>query len=243
MERPIKPLEPMKPFDPPRVIETERLWLRPFVESDAEQLFYALLGDPDVMEWLPRRVLESVDEAILYIRECEAGWNNKTMFTWVFEDKETGHLCSMLELRPCLPRIELGVASAQKLAWRRRRASLEAFRKLVHWTIAQPNVYRIHAFCSPYGKSAPTMEKLGFKYEGRLTNWEARPNRGLVADDAMLFALTRVPPSAEESASATESAIDMPSSASPSPSTADTPLPAASCGTSTQEEGRDAVPA
>jgi RimJ/RimL family protein N-acetyltransferase len=235
MERPIKPLEPMKPFDPPRVIETERLWLRPFVESDAEQLFYALLGDPDVMEWLPRRVLESVDEAILYIRECEAGWNNKTMFTWVFEDKETGHLCSMLELRPCLPRIELGVASAQKLAWRRRRASLEAFRKLVHWTIAQPNVYRIHAFCSPYGKSAPTMEKLGFKYEGRLTNWEARPNRGLVADDAMLFALTRVPPSAEEAASASESAADVPASGAS--------CNTASCDTSTQEEGRDAVPA
>ena len=235
MERQIKPLEPMKPFDPPRVIETERLWLRPFVESDAEQLFYALLGDPDVMEWLPRRVLESVDEAILYIRECEAGWNNKTMFTWVFEDKETGHLCSMLELRPCLPRIELGVASAQKLAWRRRRASLEAFRKLVHWTIEQPNVYRIHAFCSPYGKSAPTMEKLGFKYEGRLVNWESRPNRGLVADDAMLFALTRVPPSAEEAASASESAAGVPASGAS--------CETESCETSTQEEGRDAVTA
>lgn len=225
MEQPIAPLQPMEPFDPPRVIETDRLWLRPFVESDAEQLYYALLGDPEVMEWLPRRTLESVDEAILYIRECEAGWKNKTMFTWVFEDKETGHLCSMLELRPCLPRIELGVASAQRLAWRRRRASLEAFRKLLHWTIEQPNVYRVYACCSPYGKSAPTMEKLGFKYEGRLVNWEARPNRGLVADDALLFALTRTAPSALEAASASPSGAAAPSESAP------------------QESARDAVPA
>lgn len=225
MEQPIAPLQPMEPFDPPRVIETDRLWLRPFVESDAEQLYYALLGDPEVMEWLPRRTLESVDEAILYIRECESGWKNKTMFTWVFEDKETGHLCSMLELRPCLPRIELGVASAQRLAWRRRRASLEAFRKLLHWTIAQPNVYRVYACCSPYGKSAPTMEKLGFKYEGRLVNWEARPNRGLVADDALLFALTRTPPSALDAASASPSGAAAPSESAP------------------QESARDAVPA
>lgn len=225
MEQPITPLQPMEPFDPPRVIETDRLWLRPFVESDAEQLYYALLGDPEVMEWLPRRTLESVDEAILYIRECEAGWKNKTMFTWVFEDKETGHLCSMLELRPCLPRIELGVASAQRLAWRRRRASLEAFRKLLHWTIEQPNVYRVYACCSPYGKSAPTMEKLGFKYEGRLVNWEARPNRGLVADDALLFALTRTAPSALEAASASPSGAAAPSESAP------------------QESARDAVPA
>ena len=33
---PVKPLDPIEPFNPPRIIETERLWLRPFVESDAE---------------------------------------------------------------------------------------------------------------------------------------------------------------------------------------------------------------
>jgi RimJ/RimL family protein N-acetyltransferase len=228
---PVKPLDPIEPFNPPRIIETERLWLRPFVESDAEQLYYALLGDPEVMEWLPRRTLESVDEALLYIRECDAGWKNKTMFTWVFEDKQTGHLCSMLELRPALPRIELGVASAQRLAWRRRRASLEAFRKVLHWTIAQPNVYRVYACCAPSGKSAPTMEKLGFKYEGRLVNWEPRPNRGLVADDALLYALTRTAPTAAETIAVADADK--------------TPTPAAGepQETSTQEDGRDMLPA
>lgn len=228
---PVKPLDPIEPFNPPRIIETERLWLRPFVESDAEQLYYALLGDPEVMEWLPRRTLESIDEAILYIRECDAGWKNKTMFTWAFEDKQTGHLCSMLELRPALPRIELGVASAQRLASRRRRASLEALRKMLDWTIAQPNVYRVYACCAPSGKSAPTMEKLGFKYEGRLVNWEPRPNRGLVADDALLFALTRTPPSAAETIAANGAvSAQMPAGGAPR-----TPY--------TQEDSRDVQPA
>lgn len=184
----------MEPFNPPRVIETDKLWLRPFVESDAEQFYYALFGDPAVTEWLPIRTLESVDEARAYIAQCEKGWNNRTLFTWALEDKQTGHLCALIELRPCLPRVELGVATTQRPGWRRLRAATEAMCKLIDWTLAQPNIYRIFVCCSPHGKSAPLMERIGFTFEGRLTNWEARPNRGLEADDALIFARTRVPP-------------------------------------------------
>ena len=48
----------MGSFSPPRLIETEHLWLRALVDSDAEQVFHALFGDPQVTEWLPMRTLE-----------------------------------------------------------------------------------------------------------------------------------------------------------------------------------------
>jgi [ribosomal protein S5]-alanine N-acetyltransferase len=183
----------MGSFSPPRLIETEHLWLRALVDSDAEQVFHALFGDPQVTEWLPMRTLESVDDARTYIRKLHRGWERGTLFTWGLEDKKTGHLCALIELRPNLPRIELGVVTSQRPTHRRRRAGLVALRKLVDWVMIQPGVYRLYACCSPQGHSAPVMEKLGFVLEGRLVNWDARPNLGMQVDDSLIFALTRQP--------------------------------------------------
>ncbi|RKP44597.1 GNAT family N-acetyltransferase [Trinickia fusca] len=183
----------MESFNPPRFIETEHLLLRPFAEADAPQLYYALFGDPAVTEWLPIKTLESVDEARALIRKMLHGWEQHSCYTWALEDKETGYLSAIIEVRPNLPRLELGAAISMRNTHRRRRAGIVALRKLIDWMIAQPSVHRIYACCSPNAKSAPVMQKLGFELEGRLVNWDARPNRGLEADDVLMFALTRKP--------------------------------------------------
>lgn len=191
----------MESFIPPRFIETEHLLLRPFAEADAPQLYYALFGDPAVTEWLPIKTLESVDEARALIRKMLHGWEHNSCYTWALEDKETGYLSAIIEVRPTLPRLELGVAISMRDTHRRRRAGIVALRKLIDWMIAQPSVHRIYVCCSPNAKSAPVMQKLGFTLEGRLANWDARPNRGMEADDVLMFALTRKP-SAEPKTSA-----------------------------------------
>jgi RimJ/RimL family protein N-acetyltransferase len=181
----------MEPFVPPRFIETDDLLLRPFAEGDAPQFFHALFGDPDVTEWLPTRTLESVDDARAMIRKMEAGWARGSCFAWALEDKATGRISAMIEVRPCLPRVELGVAISMRANHRRRRAGLIALRKLIDWIMTQPDVHRLYACCSPQAQSTPVMEKLGFKFEGRLVNWDARPNAGLAVDDALMFAMTK----------------------------------------------------
>lgn len=181
----------MEPFDPPRFIETDHLLLRPFAEGDAPQFYHALFGDPEVTEWLPTPTLESVDDARAMIRKMQLGWERKTCFAWALENKRTGHLTAMIEIRPSLPRVEIGVAISMRDTHRRRRAGLLALRKLIDWIIDQPGVHRLYACCSPQAASTPVMEKLGFKLEGRLRNWDARPNAGLEIDDAFMFALTK----------------------------------------------------
>ncbi|WP_206956711.1 GNAT family N-acetyltransferase [Trinickia acidisoli] len=176
---------------PPRFIETDHLLLRPFAQSDAPQFFHALFGDPDVTEWLPTATLESVDDARAMIRKMQLGWERNACFAWALEDKRTGFISAMIEIRPNLPRVELGVAISMRETHQRRRAGLAALRKLIDWIIAQPGVQRLYACCSPQSKSAPVMEKLGFKFEGRLVNWDARPNAGLEIDDALMFAMTK----------------------------------------------------
>lgn len=181
----------MEPFVPPRFIETDELLLRPFAQADAPQFFHALFGDPAVTEWLPTPTLESVDDARTLIRKMELGWERGTCFAWALEDKGNGRISAMIEIRPSLPRIEIGVAISMRATHRRRKAGLIALRKLVDWIIAQPDVHRLYACCSPQAKSTPVMEKLGFKLEGRLVNWDARPNAGLDIDDALMFAMTK----------------------------------------------------
>lgn len=182
-----------KPFNPPRVIETDHLWLRPLTESDAFQLYHALFGDPRVTEWLPIRTFESVDRALHEIHKWQHGWETGSLYSWVLEDKQTGRFCAMIELRPMLPRIELGVVTTMRDEYKRRRAGLVALRKVINWVLDQPGVCRIYAGCAPEGDSAPVMEKLGFKLEGLLKNWEARPNIGLAAADSLMYSLTREP--------------------------------------------------
>lgn len=181
----------MESFVPPRFIETDDLLLRPFAEGDAPQFFYALFGDPAVTEWLPTPTLNSVDDARAMIGKMQLGWERNTCFAWALEDKATGHISAMIEIRPCLPRVELGVAISMRSTHRRRRAGLVALRKLIDWVLAQPGVYRLYACCSPQAKSTPVMKKLGFKLEGRLVNWDARPNAGMRIDDALMFAMTK----------------------------------------------------
>jgi len=183
----------MDRFVPPHVIDIGEIRLRPFVDADADALFHTLLGDAAVTEWLPLPTHRSVDESRAFIRGCEDGWMRATRFTWALEDRTSRRLLAAIELVPSLPRAELGVIISRRDGHRRRRASLATLLKLIDWLMAQPQLCRLNAYCAPQGLAASTMTKLGFTLEGRLPHWEARPNRGEQAGDALLFAITRAP--------------------------------------------------
>lgn len=186
----------MKTFSPPTLIETDELRMRPFVDGDADALFDALLGDPVVTEWLPFPTHRHVAETRAFIRHCRLGWDSMTRFTWALEDRKTGSLFAAIDLTPTPPRAEIGVVTSCRVGHRRRRAGLATLLQLIDWLLTQPQLHRIHAYCAPQGPAASTMPRLGFILEAKLTSWEPRPNRGIVAGDALLFAITRGSPNA-----------------------------------------------
>lgn len=187
----------MNRFQVPRVIEAHGLRLRPFRADDAQTLFTVLLGDPEVTAWLPMRTHVNEAETRAFIAQCEAEWRNGYRYTWALEDAASGALLAAIELRPEPPRAEIGVVISRLQGHRRRRASLAALLELIRWLLARPALCRIHAYCAPEGQAASTLTRLGFTFEGRLTNWEPRPNQGLLAADALLFAITREPGAAD----------------------------------------------
>lgn len=181
----------MVPLNVPAVIETDTVRLRPFRDGDAQALFAVLLGDPAVTAWLPMRTHANLAETRAFIAQCEADWRSARRYTWALEDAASRALLAAIELRPELPRAEIGVVISRLDGHRRRRASLAALLKLLRWLLVQPGLYRIHAYCAPEGAAASTLPRLGFAFEGRLGNWEPRPNQGLPAADALLFSITR----------------------------------------------------
>lgn len=180
-------------FVAPRVIETDTIRMRPFRQADARMLFDVLLGDPEVTAWLPMRTHASVADTRAFIARCEAGWRDGSCFTWALEDAASGALLAAIELRAQPPRAEIGVVISRLDGHRRRRASLAALLKLIRWLLMRPELCRIHALCAPEGAAASTLPRLGFTLEGRLVNWEPRPNQRMRAGDALLFAITRAP--------------------------------------------------
>lgn len=70
----------------------------------------------------------------------------------------------------------------------------EASTAVVSWAIQQRGIFRVWATCHPDNlRSAKALEKSGLKLEGRLANWEPRPNIGETAGESLVYALTRDP--------------------------------------------------
>lgn len=183
----------MTDFYPPRFIESDELLMRPLVNDDAQELYDALLGDPAVTEWLAFPTHRHLGDSLNFIELCRNGWAQRKRYTWILQDKTSQHIVAAIDLKPTLPRVEIGVITSCRPDRRRRRAGLQTLRQFIGWLMTQPQILRLDAYCAPQGAAASTMGKLGFSLEGRLVNWEARPNRNLPAGDSLVFAMTRAP--------------------------------------------------
>lgn len=182
------------PFTPFESMETERLLFRPLAPDDCQALFEQMLSDFETMQDLA--IARHTDAWMTheYITESMLGWRHGTRFRYGLFGKENGELSAIIELTPRLPQVELGVVISRKGGTRRRRDGIVALKQLLDWLIGQPGVYRVFACCAVDGRAYSAMERLGFTREGTLINYEARPNRQLVAADSYLYAMTRTAP-------------------------------------------------
>jgi ribosomal-protein-alanine N-acetyltransferase len=185
-------------FVPLDRMETPYLVLRPLAPADAPALFDEMLGDIGTMRDLPVPRHRNVEQTAAFIDEALRGWQDGTLIRYALECKETGRLTALIELKPALPRIEVGVVISRLGGARRRRAGVLALQDLLHWLIEQPGVYRLFACCAVDGAAHSSMERLGFVQEALLMNHEPRPNRGLLADNSYLYARTRPVPTLPE---------------------------------------------
>jgi len=181
----------LDPLRPPESFKTARLLLRPIALSDAADVFrYASdVEATHFMNWPRHRALA---ESESFARRCAQCWQDGSAFPWAILLAETGEFAGAIELRIRPPKADFGYILSRS-HWGRGFAS-EGASAVVAWALAQPAIHRVWATCSPDNvRSARVLEKSGLRLEGRLANWEARPNLGQAAGDSLVFAATRAP--------------------------------------------------
>ncbi len=181
----------MEIFSPPACFDSPRAVARPVMARDATKLFEDIFSDPAVMHNIAQKLHTSINETKTYIECCERSWSSHFAHMWVVEHKVTKRIIGLIKLQAELPRVEIGLISAQKPTLQNRYAFFDVFLRILDWTIAQPSVHYLYAYSDPGSQSAHTAKHCGFKLEACLQNWDSRPNQGLASVPIHLYGIPR----------------------------------------------------
>ncbi len=175
------------------ILETERLLLREWEESDAADLF-ALYSNENVVLYTPITAYTSLEQAVTKAANFRDWFRVKqTSITWAVVLKDTGKIigeCSLHSLSPENQRAEVGYAYSPEV-WGKGIAS-ESIQKLVDFAFTDFSLFpinRLEANTDPRNiASAKLLEKLGFTKEGHLR--QRNIEKGEVVD-SVIYAMLR----------------------------------------------------
>lgn len=173
-----------------KILHTEQLTLRPFRETDAEDMFTRWASDPEVtryVTWTPHESVE-VTRALLHLWEEEA--KSPQTYHWAIEFKNrlVGDI-TLHAVNDWNESATIGYCMAKEF-WRRGIMS-EAFQEVLRYAFEEIGFTRIsgeHAIENP--ASGRVMEKCGLKYEGTCRSRFRLPSTGEWTDIVM-YAITK----------------------------------------------------
>jgi ribosomal-protein-alanine N-acetyltransferase len=176
--------------DLPKIIETDRLVLRPFTLDDSHDVF-AYASDPEVTRFMDWPTHQSQDVSKNWIQLTLEQWGRREEYTWGICLKAVGNRivgaigCSELNFK-----VSFGYV-LNKQHWGKGIAT-EASKALVDELSSIEGVRRIWATCDvDNNASAGVLAKSGCILEGTLRNWSIRPNLpGRPVRDSYVFART-----------------------------------------------------
>lgn len=159
----------------PEIIETRRLRLRKPKTTDASRIFAAYGQDPDVAHYMIWRPHTEVEQTLEFIRGCLESWEGEDRLSYVIVHEGHDEPIGMVDARLHEHMVDIGYVLA-KSEWGRGFMT-EAIEALVNKLLSTAGVYRIQATCDIENKaSRRTLEKSGFKQEGRLERHTIHPN-------------------------------------------------------------------
>ena len=175
---------------PPRTFETTRLMLRPVEEADAVRIFKTYAESVSATRFMNFPRHQHLAESEQFAKRCVDCWAAESAFPWAVFQKDDQAFIGVIELRLAPPKADFGYIYGE--AFWRKGYGAEAAHAVVEWAIAQPTIFRVWATCHPDNAgSARVLLRAGLRFEGRLANWEARPQLGEVAGDSDCYVLTK----------------------------------------------------
>jgi [ribosomal protein S5]-alanine N-acetyltransferase len=174
----------------PLRLTTPRLRLREPRLSDAPAIFEAYTQDAEVAKYMVWRPHKELSETSAFLASCVASWEERTRLPYVLTLAEADTAIGMLEARPKSHIVDVGYVLARSY-WGRGLVP-EALSELASACLSLPEVFRVQATCDVENiASARTLEKAGFKLEGRLERHTMHPNVSLQPRACYMYARTR----------------------------------------------------
>ncbi len=163
-----------------KVLETERLILRPFKESDTEAIYNNWASDPEVTKYLSWPTHTSIEMTKKVHFHDSEQYAKPDHYNWAIVLKELGEPIGAISayVSEDVNAVHLGYCIGKK--WWRKGITPEAVRELFRFFFEEVEVQRISAFHDPENAaSGAVMRKCGMTYEGTLRRND-RSNRGIV---------------------------------------------------------------
>lgn len=176
--------------NPPEIMETERLLLRPPMIGDADMIFARYAQDSEVTKYLIWRPHKDGSETRAFVERCIRGWKEGSRFPWVVVRKEDQAVIGMIELRIKGGEADLGYVLAREV-WGQGYAT-EMAKVVVSWALEQEEISRVWATCDCDNlASARVLEKAGLKFEKVLKGYIVHPNISEDLRDSFLFSISK----------------------------------------------------
>ncbi|MCL2300955.1 MAG: GNAT family N-acetyltransferase [Firmicutes bacterium] len=165
-------------------LETERLILRRFVESDVTDMFNNWTNDPQVTKFLSWQPHGDISVTREFMKTRLEGYGRDDFYSWAMELKSTGRVIGTI----AVGRHNDGPRSAtigycMGRAWWNQGYMTEALRGVIQFLFGQVGMNRVEAFHDPRNPgSGRVMQKAGMIYEG--TSRQSGMNNQGVCDEA-----------------------------------------------------------
>lgn len=173
-----------------KIIQTDRLILRPFQLEDAAAMFRNWASDKKVTEFLrwPAHGDIGVTESV--IREWVAEYEKPDFYQWAIVLKEihepVGSI-SVVDMNERVDMLHIGYCIGRK--WWRQGITSEAYAAILPYLFEEVGANRVESQHDPNNPhSGSVMKKCGLKYEGTLRQADYS-NQGIV--DACLYSLLK----------------------------------------------------
>ena len=171
-------------------LETKNLLLRRIHPSDASALF-KILADGEVTRFYDDDAFTDISQASDQIGAWENGFKNKGCIRWGITRKEEGTLigsCGFYGFHTWYRRVSIGYELARNY-WR-QGIMTEALCAILNYGFGEMELNRIESVVMPENTASIIMlEKLGFRNEGLLEEYEKWGSKGFV--DLCMFAMLR----------------------------------------------------
>ncbi|MCM1479191.1 MAG: GNAT family N-acetyltransferase [Muribaculaceae bacterium] len=151
------------------IIETPRLFLRPFRSEDAPAMFRNWASDREVTRFLTWNAHRSLADSEYVLNMWTAAYNDIKTYRWAIVPKETGEPIGgidVVHIYENTDTAEIGYCIGRN--WWNRGIVTEAFSAIIPYLfeVGFNRIEAVHAVKNP--ASGRVMEKCGLKYEGTL---------------------------------------------------------------------------